>query len=56
MDNKYMVGMRGSDIVIMNPNCRILSKDDALHMAAWLFVMSGKTVDEFELMVREVEQ
>lgn len=52
--NKYMVGVKGDEIVILNPNCRILSKQQALNLAAWLVTLADDN-DEFGLMIEKVQ-
>lgn len=42
--NKYMVGVKGSDVVILNPP-RVLTPADALLLAAWLVALAAPQAD-----------
>lgn len=39
--NKYMVGVQGDNVVIMNPPRGPISKADALMLAAWIVTLAA---------------
>ncbi len=45
--NKFMVGVRGDQIVIMLPPMGAISKPDALMLAAWIVALSTNDEDQF---------
>lgn len=55
--NKYMVGVQGDSIVIINPPRGPMQKTDALVLAAWIVVLSECcTVTLEELTFDEILQ
>lgn len=52
--NKYMVGVRGKEIVIMLPPMGSISKHDALMMAAWIVTLADDD-DKFAEYIAAVQ-
>lgn len=46
--NKFLVGMQGQSLVILNPPRGVISKQDALVLAAWLVSMADPLGEQFE--------
>jgi hypothetical protein len=56
--NKFLVSSGGvgmKEILVMNPPRGLISKEDALNLAAWLIVISGTTREEVEAALSAVE-
>ena len=55
--NKFLVGVRGDEIVIMNPPRTLISKEDALLLAAYLVAMADTSEghEQFERVLEAVE-
>lgn len=51
--NKFMVGVQGDNVIIMR-RFNILTKADALNLAAWLVTLANDN-DEFGLMIEKVQ-
>lgn len=45
--NKFMVGRKGEDVVLLNPPRGPISQDDAIMLAAWLVALSTDSSIEF---------
>ncbi len=54
MENKFMIGTRDGQIIIMLPPQSPMSKDDAKNLAAWLMAMAGADEDEAAELVGTV--
>lgn len=54
--NKHMVGVRGDDIVIMNPPRMPMSKTDALIFAAWIVTLADEDETGFQKALEAVHQ
>lgn len=55
MENKFFVSVQGEHVIIMVPPTGRLTKEDALGLAAWLFVMSGASDDARDKAIMAVE-
>lgn len=53
--NKYLVGKRAGDIVILNPPRREMSKADALMFAAWIVALAEDKEGEFQTILDAVQ-
>lgn len=54
MENRFMVGVRAGQVVIMLPPQGPMSKDDAKNLAAWLMAMAGADEKEAAELVGKV--
>lgn len=52
--NKQMVGVRGNNIVFLNPPTK-MTKREALVMAAWIVCLAENDEDDFGLIVEAVQ-
>ena len=55
MKNKYLVCSLGNSIAIQAPPV-IMTKQDAMELAAWLLAIAGATDDEFNLVQEAIFQ
>jgi hypothetical protein len=46
--NKFMVGAQRNFVAVGRPPTGLITKDEAVLLAAWLLAMSGKSLAEFE--------
>jgi hypothetical protein len=51
--NRFMVSMRGDGLLVPIRPVQILTKDDALNLAAWLVAMADDN-DEFPVLLEAV--
>jgi len=54
VNNKYCVGVQGDSLTILLPP-RLLSKSDALLLAAWLVTLAEQEEGEFQQVLEAVQ-
>lgn len=55
--NKYLIALKGDDLIFINPPMRgqVISKQDALLLAAWLVAMAEGEEGEFQRVLEAVQ-
>jgi hypothetical protein len=53
LGNEFFVGVRGENIVTLKPIPQVLSKEQALNLAAWLYMLADEGDGKFEKIVKE---
>ena len=53
--NRFGVGVQGDGVVIVMPPRGIISKDDAILLAAWLVALADPLEDRFEKVLHAIQ-
>lgn len=53
-ENKFGVGLRGEEVVVLLPPRGGISKDDAVNLAAWLVALANPGRARFEKVFEKV--
>jgi len=52
--NRYFVGLRGMEVVMLNPP-RVMTREHALELAAWIVTMADPTGERFAAVLARVQ-